>query len=371
MHEDITRMDDRKKLSGTGLCLSGGGYRAALFHVGALRRLNEVGRLRDLRLVASVSGGSIVAALVGLRWADLGFDDRGCAERFTELVEDPVLALAGRTVDVPAVLTGLLWPSRISRRVARAYDRHLFHGATLQDLPGPGQGPEFRVLATNLSNGTLWRFSRADMGDWRDRRVQRPTLRLADAVAASSAFPPVLSPSLLRLPDRTVHLTDGGVYDNLGTEPVLKKCAEVFVSDGGGMFKEPQAPATDWVRGTLRLLRVIDVQVRRLRRSRVVGLLKSGRRSGAFWAINSDHTSFDGRSPALPCPVEATRHLAAVPTRLRRLDEPTCYRLVNWGYAVADAVLRSYFDPSLPQPTGFPYPAAGVGGASDQPAAAV
>src|SRR5690349_2227490 len=49
---------------GTALCLSGGGYRAALFHLGAVRRLNELGVLGRLATVSGVSGGSIVANLL-------------------------------------------------------------------------------------------------------------------------------------------------------------------------------------------------------------------------------------------------------------------------------------------------------------------
>src|SRR4029079_5515854 len=44
------------------LCLSGGGYRAALFHLGALRRLNELGVLARLDSISCVSGGSIIGA---------------------------------------------------------------------------------------------------------------------------------------------------------------------------------------------------------------------------------------------------------------------------------------------------------------------
>src|SRR5690349_24700851 len=51
--------------SGIGLCLSGGGYRAMLFHVGALWRLNELGYLTRLTRVSIVSGGSIAAAVLG------------------------------------------------------------------------------------------------------------------------------------------------------------------------------------------------------------------------------------------------------------------------------------------------------------------
>ena len=44
---------------GVVLCLSGGGYRAMVFHLGVLRRLNDGGYLPTLDRVSSVSGGSI------------------------------------------------------------------------------------------------------------------------------------------------------------------------------------------------------------------------------------------------------------------------------------------------------------------------
>jgi NTE family protein len=90
-----------------------------LFHLGALRFLNEAGWLPRLTRVASVSGGSITAGVVGLAWKDLAFNANGVATRFTDLVERPVLLLASSTIDIPAVLTGL-WPGRIADRVARA-----------------------------------------------------------------------------------------------------------------------------------------------------------------------------------------------------------------------------------------------------------
>lgn len=343
---------------GVGLCLSGGGYRAMLFHVGGLRRLNELGWLPRLTRVASVSGGSITAGVLGLAWRHLDFDDAGVAQRFTDRVERPLLDLAGRTIDVPAVLTGL-WPGRISRRVAAGYDRTLFHGATLQDLPDDDEGPTFVLLATNLSNGTLWRFSRAQMRDWRTSPVRSPRLPLADAVAASSAFPPFLSPHLLRVRGRTVHLTDGGVYDNLGLEPVVKTCATVLVSDGGGAFGEPEAPARDWLRSTLRTLQTVDVQVRRLRRRHIMGLLATGARDGAFWAIGSDRASFSAPGGP-PAPFAATTALARTPTRLARLPEHTRHRLVNWGYVAADAAVRTWLDREAAPPEALPYPASGL-----------
>lgn len=46
-----------------GLALSGGGFRASLFHLGVLARLAELDRLRELQVISTVSGGSIIGAL--------------------------------------------------------------------------------------------------------------------------------------------------------------------------------------------------------------------------------------------------------------------------------------------------------------------
>lgn len=341
---------------GVGLCLSGGGYRAMLFHLGSLRRLNEAGWLPRLTRVASVSGGSIVAGQLGVAWNDLEFSG-GVARNFGDLVADPILKLAEKTIDVPAVLTGLLTPSRVSARVEKAYDKALFHGASLQDLPSDDEGPRFIILATNLTNGTLWRFSRPYMRDWRSDPIESPQIPLAQAVAASSAFPPFLSPSRLDVPGRpTIWLTDGGVYDNLGVQPVIGHCQTILVSDGGGTFSEQEKPRTDWLRGTLRVLNTIDVQVRRLRRRQVVGLLASDQRDGAFWAINTEYGDFERTSPSLPASREATAALAATATRLAKMERSRARRLVNWGYAACDAAVRSYVDQDLPQPADLPYP---------------
>ncbi len=50
-----------------GLALSGGGFRAALFHIGVLARMAELGVLRRVEVISTVSGGSIVGALYYLQ----------------------------------------------------------------------------------------------------------------------------------------------------------------------------------------------------------------------------------------------------------------------------------------------------------------
>lgn len=92
---------------GTALCLSGGGFRAMLFHVGALWRLNELGWLPRLKRISSVSGGSITSALLGLRWHALGFGASGTATQFGTQIVEPLRAFAKETVDVWSVVIGL------------------------------------------------------------------------------------------------------------------------------------------------------------------------------------------------------------------------------------------------------------------------
>src|SRR2546422_7428503 len=84
---------------GIAMCLSGGGYRAMLFHVGALWRLNEAGFLPRLDRISSVSGGSITAGALGLAWPRLGFDG-GVARQFDAEGVRPIRRLAERTIDV-------------------------------------------------------------------------------------------------------------------------------------------------------------------------------------------------------------------------------------------------------------------------------
>lgn len=362
---------------GIALCLSGGGYRAMLFHLGALWRLNELGLLPRLGCVSSVSGGSITAGVLGLNWSRLVFAN-GAATNFEALVVDPVLDLADRRLDVVNILKGVLGPGSVAENVADAYDKRLFKGATLQDLPDDtAKAPRFVINATNVQSGSLWRFSRRYMGDWRVGRVHNPTLRLADAVAASSAFPPVLSPLTLRLDPSTftddegndlntteyrsrVVLSDGGVYDNMGLETAWKRHQEVLVSDGGGKMPPQHDPKADWAQHSIRILGVIDNQVRSLRKRQIIEAFRTDpTKRGAYWGIRTDIANYG--IACLPCLHERTLSLADTATRLTRIKKERQRRLLNWGYAVCDAALRKHFPDAAGATVGvFPYQAAGV-----------
>ncbi|MDQ4099549.1 MAG: patatin-like phospholipase family protein [Chloroflexota bacterium] len=363
---------------GIALCLSGGGYRAMLFHLGALWRLNELGYLPRLDRVSSVSGGSIAAGVLGLAWPKLDFDG-GVGRGFSEAVAAPIRALAGETIDLSAVLRGLLGPGSANDRVVRAYKHHLYGDHTLQDLP---DRPRFVINATNLQSGVLWRFSKPYMWDYRVGKIADPRVELAVAVAASSAFPPVLSPAVLEFEESdytpntgtdlqrppfttAVFLADGGVYDNLGLETAWKRYTTILVSDGGGHLAPQEEPARDWPRHGLRVSELLDRQVRALRKRQVIASYKlpsdqRDHRDGAYWGIRSDITHF-GLNDALPCPVAQTIVLAETPTRLSELDARDQARLINWGYAICDAGMRAHVEKGLPPPPGFPYSDARVG----------
>jgi NTE family protein len=96
VEEEAAAMPDSATPKGIGLCLSGGGYRAMLFHLGGLIRLNQLGELRHVARVSSVSGGSITAGLLGLRWKGLEWDGSDRATNLDELVVQPIIEFAGR-----------------------------------------------------------------------------------------------------------------------------------------------------------------------------------------------------------------------------------------------------------------------------------
>jgi NTE family protein len=360
---------------GVALCLSGGGYRAMLFHVGAIWRLNELGYLPKLDRVSSVSGGSITAGALGLNWPQLQFDSDGFAENLDEQLVRPIRHLASKTIDQGAILGGIFTRGTISDKVTGAYRRHIFCDADLQALP---DRPRFVINATNIQTGSLWRFSKPFMADYNVGMILKPKVKLAVAVAASSAFPPVLSPLRLRVnpasfaPDAQgplhdlpytsdIVLSDGGVYDNLGLETAWKRYMTILVSDGGGQIAPQPNPKHDWARHALRVNGVIDNQVRNLRKRQVVASYLAGYREGSYWSIRSHIGDYGPPLGSLPCPHASTLRLAQMKTRLKEMDDVVQERLINWGFAICDAAMRRWVELDALAPTSFPYPTAGVG----------
>src|SRR5690349_19867732 len=337
---------------GIGLAVSGGGYRAMLFHLGAFLRLFEVGLLKQLVRISSVSGGSITSAKIGLEWDRLATRDD-----FMGLIVGPVRELAGKTIDAPSIVGGILLPGTVGDRVAGYYREYLYGDATLQNLP---DDIRFVINATNVETGSLWRFSKPYMRDWQVGRVDNPTVSLADAVTASSAFPPVLSPFVLEVAAADfdsvepgvdpkflsdISLSDGGVYDNLGLETVWKRYETVLVSDAGVKLDPDPSPPGDWARHAKRLLDIIYGQVAPVRKRQVIDSYRSGARKGTYWGIGSDIADYQ-LPDGLGAPFDRTKPLAETPPRLKRLPVDNQERLINWGYAICDAALRKHVLPA-------------------------
>ncbi len=366
---------------GIGLCLSGGGYRAMLFHTGALLRLAELGYLGTserigkqgpmgkLMRISSVSGGSITAGVLGLAWQDLRVDEDGVADRFREHVMRPIQDFAGQTtISISSGIKAMIFSS-ISKSVERTYRRKLFGTKTLQDLP---DHPRFVVNATNLQSGELWRFSKPYNRDWRVGEISDPKDQVAKAVGASSAFPPFLSPARFRYKASQYRagsgddlhfepfttrplLADGGVYDNLGLETTFKHCKTLIVSNAGGGYEARGKVSGDWILQSYRVLNTIDNQVRSLRKRALLTALTDGRRTGAYWSIRASIEDYPVENK-LPCPSERTWQLANIETDLAAKDTTTQRRLINWGYAMCDAGIRSWVEDDLQPPHDFPYP---------------
>ena len=361
--------DPDQPTEGIALCLSGGGYRAMLFHLGTLWRLNELGYLPKLARISSVSGGSITNGVLAMNWKKLQFDSMNCALNFDQLVTQPISGMASKSIDVSSVLGGIF--GGVSHQVAKHYRDCLYGNATLQDLPD--DPPRFVFNATSMQTGVLWRFSKPFMGDWMVGRVMNPTIDLATAVAASSAFPPVLSPTVLELdpnsfknddvppprfttPDfrKEIVLCDGGVYDNLGLETAWKRCTTILVSDGGGSLGMQSDPARDYLGQAHRVLDVIDSQVGALRKRTLIAAYESKIREGTYWGIRTNIANY-ALSNALQCDFNSTQKLAATATRLTALDAGLQHQLIDWGYAVCDAAMRRHVVPQAPAPTQSPF----------------
>ena len=369
------RHEGKAPEEGVALCLSGGGYRAMLFHLGALWRLNELGYLKKLARVSSVSGGSIAAGVLGYAWDRLVFDEKGRASQdsFRQHVVEPLFRLGGKNIDVRSIVAGMLPCKSAAGCLEAHYEKHLFHQATLAALPvaienEARRAPRFIINATSVQTGALFRFSREYLADWHIGIARhRQDIPLARAVAASSAFPPVLSPLTMKLNETdfepepgTKHdlddvrfkteqvLTDGGVYDNLGLETAYKRYKTILCSDAGQALEVEVAPAHDWIRHGIRTSLAMFGQVCALRKRQLISAFEQTTRTGAYWGIASDVASYQ-HSKRLVDPIIVIGHddalkLAATPTRLKAMPEPWRWALVDWGYVICDTAMRAHAD---------------------------
>lgn len=345
--------DDNKRRPEIGLALSGGGFRATLFHVGALRRLVELGVLTKVDRISSVSGGSIVSGRLAQVWTRFAADPSVAA--YDALIAEPLRAFCRLNIDTKAGIGGALDPFRTAAdKLEAAYQEHIV-SLRLDELP---DAPVFVFNSTNMESGRSFRFTKDYLADWRVGVLRNPRLPVARAVAASSAFPPVFSPVVLDRPGvfemvrgadlngnpaytQRVNLADGGVYDNLGLETVGKRCETVLVSDAGAPFTVDADTSDAWVRQTIRVLDVTTDQARALRKRWLVSDFQAGRVQGTYWGIDTDIASYQ-IADALPCRPALVAELAAMRTRLNPFNDTEQGQLINWGYALTDAAIRRW-----------------------------
>ncbi|PBC01428.1 patatin-like phospholipase family protein [Mesorhizobium sp. WSM3860] len=350
------------------LALSGGGFRATLFHCGALMRLNELSYLTKVSRISSVSGGSIASGMLAAAWPRLNVAN-GVITNLQKEVVDPLRAFCRRSVDSAAVGWGAALPGKtVADVLADTYD-DLYRGITLQHLP---DSPQFVFNATNLQTGRLVRMQKLRLAEYSIGQIPNPDIRLAVAVAASSAFPPVLSPVVIKVDPtkwvnikgtshygdakytRELSMTDGGAYDNLGLETV-DDFNPVIVSDAGAPFGVEDVSSAFWPQQALRALDIATDQARALRKRLLFATSSAAKRVTAFCGIDVDITDFTAQQ-RLTVNTATVAALARMRTRLNPFSEEEQGRLINWGWLMMDAAMRSRITQDEPAPKAWPLP---------------
>ena len=227
-----------------GLALSGGGIRAAIFHLGVMQYLAEERHFRRITSISSVSGASLC---IGAIFA--ANDNKWPSEKdFLNHVQNKVRnKILNDSIQEESLARLPFHPEYWNHRVnllAKMLSEKWGIKGSLQDLPA---FPFWEINCTNFETGNSFRLRRDYMGDSTIGYVQNPKLPIADMIAASAAFPVLIGPYVLKtqgmrftkdkegkLNEMQVkdHYTlwDGGVYDNLGIEALHKV--------GGGLDKE-------------------------------------------------------------------------------------------------------------------------------------
>ncbi len=351
-----------------GLCLSGGGFRAALFGLGVVRYLAETGRLADVVAVSAVSGGSIAAAVIADHWPELE-RDAFSARAFDSQVTEPFIAeitrrnLRNRGLARWALTRGVPQGRRRGAALGVTMTKHLLQTKRVADLP---QGLQVILTSTDLVSGRAFRVSRDFIGGWEfGYAATPPTLTVATAIAASTAMPFLFPPVHLRTAGLGLRptvppelaLVDGGVYDNLGLEwfqgwdrgrPSAARPVDFIITvDAAGPLR-PKAKRYGWAAS---LRRSQEAQYAQTRASRVrwfVDQLLTGRLEGIHVPIHGDPVAFQpppGASAAAGAadgalPAGFAEAISAVRTDLDRFLRDECELLMYHGYWSAHVRLR-------------------------------
>ena len=315
-----------------------------------------------------MSGGSILAAFLARR-VDPWPED-GPVPDFDKRVEEPFRDFTKRNIRTAWVRRRLLPWKWLDSTVAveSLVDRYRrdVNDTLLAELP---ERPRFVFSATDMAFGVNWTCGKQGVGSYEAGwQEPPPDWHTARAVAASSCFPPVfdpmpidLEPSKLengRFPQgeerdsliRGLRLSDGGVYDNLGLEPVWKSHRTVLVSDGGATFDF--LPDAGLFQRLGRYTGIQGRQVGNVRKRWLISNFKADILDGTFWGVGSATTNYDHRAPGYD-ELLVDRVISEVRTDLDSFSDAEASVLRNHGYLLADAAVRCH----LPQLAGEPVPA--------------
>ena len=364
MHLDMgTNPTDIAHIS---LALSGGGHRAAAFHLGVFKYLAQYQLLGDVDHISSVSGGSILVADLMSARGDSKKTGWPGSEDFlaTALpaVRHKIINVSLQTDFILRMLNPMNWMKFGHRAELMSASLQQSWGVVgnLQDVPA---APAWYINATSNLNGQRWLFY-PDRNGYQMRDEQQAhnagRVKIADAAAASAAYPVVIGPYLLRYgqPEKQVYLSDGGLYDNLGLEALFNMDSDqlrfnplkgvLIVSDAGSALKTKKLPAIWKPFSRLRrLINIIGQQVRALRWRSLNELIENQPESivclsiGTVWSQLSQTMHDQGRDTPVSLQgynflAEAeVQRAAGISTTLASLSESDTDLLIRHGYETA------------------------------------
>lgn len=374
-------LDANKNAQRIGLALSGGGVRAAAFHAGVFQYLASREKLEKVVHVSSVSGGSLFVGLVlaasEYRWPTSSFYASATLPTVRKLLTTKSLQTEAL---LRLVFNPLNWRFLLSRAnvIAQTIQSAWDIDAHLCDVP---TNPVWSINATTAETGRRFRFKAARMGDYELGYADAERFPLASAMAVSAAFPGGIGPLEVNPrayqwakrsrwdatakeepyspPFARLHLYDGGLYDNLGLEPLFDvgkqrlKTEEsepinyLVVSDAGAALTRSALPHR---LNPFRFKRIADIaldQTRALRVRSFVNFLQRHPSQGAYVQLGarpeeSIERYRQGRENVaddlLRCTWlqgETIRAAATYPTTLSRLSEHDFDLIVRHGYETA------------------------------------
>jgi predicted acylesterase/phospholipase RssA len=342
-----------------GLALSGGGFRATLYHLGVVRYLKDAGHLQNVTDITSVSGGSILAAHLVLNWNRYCGDDASFGEAASEIVRFVQLDVRNHIVRRLPIQWLLRFFAKLSRHRVRSltpnailedyYRKFLYGDRCLYELP---EQPMLHILTTNVSNGGLSIFNRNGLyiqqrraeGGSAYQHIPGRLASLPKVVGASSAFPGFFPPVEITAGDLGVRegqyptewFTDGGVYDNLSMRAFawLKQQEaqfdQVLVSDAGKPFQVLSDASLGVLGQSMRATDILWDRVWQLERANF------GQQPGFVFLPMTEVVDLSEDATALH-PV-AQVEVQSIRTDIDRFSDEEVNALVQHGYEVARKV---------------------------------